>query len=351
MIKSSKNYYEILGVTPDVELSQLKAVYRRLVRKYHPDINPDGELIFKDITEAYEVLSDEKQRKQYDMINGFFKSSKAAENPQNTYRKSFKKSTCSNSDLKNGYKKEPEIKYKKTQRVEKVFTDIINDIIDGFSQSTRKKKAPNPPKSQKGTDIYADVTVTLKESVSGTHKIVNVVHTEVCEQCAGRKFINGSKCPKCDGKGEITKHQKINVTIPAHVKDGSKLRLSGEGKKGVNGGKNGDLYLKIKIAPDSLFKIDGNDLLCEVEISPFEAVLGGDIKVPSLEDSVVLKLPPCTRSGQIFRISSKGLKKNNLVGDIIVTVKIQIPEKISDEEIKLYKTLQELAGGNLRDSK
>ena len=182
MIKSSKNYYEILGVTPDVELSQLKAVYRRLVRKYHPDINPDGELIFKDITEAYEVLSDEKQRKQYDMINGFFKSSKAAENPQNTYRKSFKKSTCSNSDLKNGYKKEPEIKYKKTQRVEKVFTDIINDIIDGFSQSTRKKKAPNPPKSQKGTDIYADVTVTLKESVSGTHKIVNVVHTEVCEQ-------------------------------------------------------------------------------------------------------------------------------------------------------------------------
>ena len=105
------------------------------------------------------------------------------------------------------------------------------------------------------------------------------------------------------------------------------------------------------IAPDSLFKIDGNDLLCEVEISPFEAVLGGDIKVPSLEDSVVLKLPPCTRSGQIFRISSKGLKKNNLVGDIIVTVKIQIPEKISDEEIKLYKTLQELAGGNLRDSK
>ena len=93
MIKSSKNYYEILGVTPDVELSQLKAVYRRLVRKYHPDINPDGELIFKDITEAYEVLSDEKQRKQYDMINGFFKSSKAAENPQNTYRKSFKSSS------------------------------------------------------------------------------------------------------------------------------------------------------------------------------------------------------------------------------------------------------------------
>lgn len=351
MIKSSKNYYEILGVTPDVELSQLKAVYRRLVRKYHPDINPDGELIFKDITEAYEVLSDEKQRKQYDMINGFFKSSKAAENPQSTYRKSFKKSAASNSDLKNDYKTENEIKYKKTQRDEKVFTDIINDIIDGFSQSTRRKKSANPPKAQKGADIYADVVVTLRESVSGTHKIVNVVHTEVCEQCAGRKFINGSKCPKCGGKGEITRHQKINVTIPAHVKDGSKLRLSGEGKKGVNGGKNGDLYLKVQIAPDSLFKIDGNDLLCEIEISPYEAVLGGDINVPSLDGSVALKLPPCTRSGQTFRISSKGLKKNNLVGDIIVTVKIQIPDKISDEEIKLYKKLHELAGENLRDSK
>ena len=109
--------------------------------------------------------------------------------------------------------------------------------------------------------------------------------------------------------------------------------------------------MKVQIAPDSLFKIDGNDLLCEIEISPYEAVLGGDINVPSLDGSVALKLPPCTRSGQTLRISSKGLKKNNLVGDIIVTVKIQIPEKISDEEIKLYKKLHELAGENLRDSK
>ena len=350
MIKSSKNYYEILGVTPDVEISELKSIYRRLVRKYHPDINPDGELSFKDITEAYETLSDEKQRHQYDMINGFFKTSKTTENFHSAYRKSFKKGETAERVSPKNNSDTSDIKYKKTQRNEKVFTDIINDIIDGFSQTSKRKQSANPSKVKHGVDIYADVTITLKESVVGTKKIVNLMHTETCSHCGGRKFINGSKCSECGGKGEISKHQKINVTIPAHVKNGAKLRLSGEGKKGQNGGKNGDLYLKIIIAPDSSFKIDGNDLLCEVLISPSEAVLGGDINIPSLEGSVVLKLPPFTKSGQVFRISSNGLKKNNLVGDIIVTVKIQIPDKLTDEEINLYKKLQSLAGENSRGS-
>ncbi len=120
------------------------------------------------------------------------------------------------------------------------------------------------------------------------------------------------------------------------------------GKKGINGGKNGDLFLKITVEPDSLFKVDGNDLLVEIPISPFEAVLGGDIAVPSLEGSYILTLPENTKSGQVFRISSKGLQKNNLVGDIIVTVRIQIPDKISDEEVELYKKLRNLSGETLR---
>lgn len=357
MLKSSKNYYEILGVTPDVDSVELKTVYRRLVRKFHPDINPGGEVKFKDITEAYETLCDEKLRKRYDTLNGFFKTSKAAENPQETYRNSYKKNT--DAQPKDTFektnqketKKESEIKYKKAVKDEKLLTDVINDIIDGFSQAAKKKKTPpKSPKPLKGGDITTDVTITLKESVCGTHKIVNIVHTKVCEHCCGRKFINETKCHVCGGSGEVTTHQKINVTIPPHVKNGAKLRLAGEGKKGSNGGKNGDLYLKITVAPDSTFKVDGINLLCEVPISPCEAVLGGDIEIPSFSGSVVLSLPENTKSGQKFRIASKGLKKNNLVGDIIISVVIQIPDKITDDEIKLYKKLRELSGASLREN-
>lgn len=347
MIKNGKNYYEILGVTPDVELSELKSVYRRMVRKYHPDINPDGEAVFKSMTEAYETLSDDKLRKQYDTLNGFFKTSETTENPQNTYRKSFKNSAPQPEENPEKTVEQPEIKFKNKKCEEKPFTEIINDIIDGFSQAARPK-APKPPKSKKGEDIITDVTITLKESILGVHKLVNVVHTERCKKCGGRKFINGTKCQKCGGKGEITHHQKINVTIPPHIKDGAKLRLAGEGKRGQNGGKNGDLYLKITIAPDSSFSKCGNDLLSEVLISPSEAVLGGRIKVPALDGFTTLQLPPHTKSGQVFRISSKELNKNNLVGDIIVTVKIQIPDKLTDEEIRLYKKLAELSEESLR---
>lgn len=347
MLKNAKNYYDILGVTPDVEMPELKSVYRRLVRKYHPDINPAGEERFRDITEAYQTLSNENLRKKYDTLNGFFKStyhSKTTESMGETYRKSF-----SNTDnVKSAHEKVDRQKTDKKKVDENTFTEKLNKFIDGFSKPAKKKKVP--PKAEKGGDIYVDVALTLRESITGTHKIVNVVNTKSCEHCRGRKFINNSKCPVCNGVGEISEHQKIDVTIPANVKNGAKLRLTGEGKKGVNGGKNGDLYLKITITPDSFFKVDGNDLLVEIPISPFEAILGGDITVPSLDGAYTLTIPQYTKSGQVFRISSKGLRHNNLVGDIIVTVKIQIPDKISNEELELYKKLRTLSGESIRKS-
>ena len=350
MLKSHKNYYEILGVTPDIELFQLKSIYRRLVRKYHPDVNPDGETFFKDITEAYEVLSDEKLKKQYDTINGFFKSSKKADHSEEVYRKTFRKATEPSFEKKDSAQKSQTENINESKKIhnEKPFTDVINDIIDGFSQKNKKTSKNKKPESKKGADIYADVRISLKESITGTHKLVNIITTSICPKCGGRKFINGAKCPECSGKGEITQHQKINVTIPANIKNSSKLRLPGEGKKGMYGGKNGDLYLKITIEPDSFFKVDGIDLLCEVPISPYEAVLGGDIKIPSFNSEVTLTLPKFTKAGQVFRISGAGLKKNNLVGDIIVTVKIQIPDSISEKEIVLYKALKDISGASLR---
>ncbi len=361
MAKSAKNYYEILGVTPDVETVELKKVYRRLVRKFHPDINPNGELRFKDIMEAYETLSDDKLRSRYDTINGFFKKAKPTENTEYVVRKNAQKNdefersktaSAKQDSVKTEEKKEKEpVKEKpkatQTRSDDAIWVEIINDLIDGFSQIS-KRKPTNAPKPIKGDDIYTDVVISLRESISGVHKVINVVHTESCPRCRGHKFMNDTNCSNCGGKGEVTTHQKIDVKIPENIKDGAKLRLAGEGKKGLYGGKNGDLFLKISVTPDSTFKVDGADLLCEVPISPFEAVLGGDIKIPAINGEVTLNVPKNTKSGQVFRISSKGLKKNGLVGDIIVTVKIQIPDKISDEEIILYEKLRDCSGSSLR---
>lgn len=412
VIKNSKNYYEILGVTPDIEIFELKTVYRRLVRQYHPDINPGSEKLFKDLTEAYETLSDAQLRKQYDMVNGFFKSAhykarnakmperpdasdkksksndesapkvkpspetKTESNPERNAESSPNFGTKSKSEtqgetFKETFHEKPEmskndgaegfvhkefkhsdgaVKFENFKpRNNRHFSNFLSDIMDGIS-GIAKKTAPKPPDPKKGEDIFADITIPLKDAVTGTHRIVNIMHTEVCPNCNGRKFINGAKCTACDGKGEMSKHQKINVTIPAHIKNGSKLRIAGEGNRGYYGGKNGDLYLNITILPHANFRFDGLDVLFVVPITTFEAALGGEISVPALEGDVVLKLPPATQSGQVFRISSKGLKKNNKIGDIIITVRIQIPKKLSDEELELYRRLKKVSSENLREN-
>ena len=353
MLKSSKNYYEILGVTPDIEDTELKSVYRRLVRKYHPDINPDGELKFKDILEAYETLCDEKRRKQYDILNGFFKSTGSTSSDKSEpYRKSYR--TNSNSYKKDSFEKSQENKTtdkpfkheEKKIKDDKNFTDLINEIIDGFSQQpkNKKKSTPKPPTPKNGEDIYADVVITLKESINGTHKTVNVLQTEVCTHCKGRKFINGSKCTHCGGSGEVITRQRINVTIPKNIKNGTKLRLAGEGKKGKNGGKNGNLYVIVHVEKNDELKIEDGIVKYTAEITPYTAILGGNISVPTLWGEAVIKIPPLTKANQSFKLVDVGVlnEKTNKKGDEIVKILIQIPTKITDEEMELYKKLNEL---------
>lgn len=369
VIKSNKNFYEILGVTPDVELSELKSVYRRLVRKYHPDINPGSEERFKALTNAYETLSDDKLRHQYDILNGIFRSTNKKTEPkykpeensktasanedrniEEIYRKTFHKKFDTTSETQKASQSKTGGAKEKFEKAEKVFTNVINDILDGISATSAKKKSEKLHDSKKGDDISTDISISLKESITGTCRVVNIMQAKVCPKCAGRKFINDAKCPECGGKGETARLQKINVSVPPHVKNGARLRISGEGKPGINGGKNGDLYLNVTIAKDKNFRIEGNDIYCEVPITPYEAALGGDIKIPSLEGDVVLKLPPSVLSGQIFRLSSAGLKKNNKIGDIIITVRIQIQKNLTVEELELYRKLKDLSVENIRES-
>ena len=198
-------------------------------------------------------------------------------------------------------------------------------------------------------ECKVDKPIKVFEAVTGVTKTVNMLQTQICPKCGGRKFVNGAQCSHCKGKGETSTYKRFSVKIPAGIKDKSKIRLAEEGEKGLNGGRNGDLYLIIHVREPKNYKTDGLNILKTIAITPYEAVLGGNVTVPTLRGNVSLKITPQTRNGQKIRLSGCGIEQNNKVGDMIVTVEIQIPKNLTDEEIRLYKRLQEISGENIRE--
>ena len=370
-MKCKKNYYDILGVTPDSDNDEVKSSYRKLARKYHPDVNRDfnSAEMFKDVLEAYKTLSDETKRKTYDMVNGFYKNPKydysrkysSQDGDAQETKKDLKNDTFETSKNKENVKEnksasdieENNEKFKhRTEKFDdysaKFFKNRINSILDDIAKSHAEKKVNKEPKN--GDDIRTEIKIPFSEAVSGTERVLNIMHKEVCPHCNGRKFINGAKCQECDGLGVYEEKRKITVKIPAGVKNNSKLRLLGEGNPGFNGGKNGNLYINIIVEPDERMKIEDNNILYTLPITPFEAVLGAEIEIPSPQCNIKFSLPPMTSSGQQFRISKKGLKTNGNFGDMIITVEIQLPKELSGDEINLYTKLKKMSKCNLRDS-
>lgn len=340
MIKR-KNYYDILGVTPNSDAVEIKTAYRKLARKFHPDVNPESVELFKDISEAYDVLSHTEKRKQYDVLNGFFRTEKtktSSQQAQQQYR--YKYSSQENKYKKEDYNTRP-------KRNKKDFSEKINEIFEEFKKSSKSEEKLSPIK---GEDINADISISISEAVKGVSRTVNIMHTVQCPHCRGRKFINGSKCSVCFGKGEVSDHKRITVKIPKNIKDGAKLRIPNEGNPGKYGGKNGDLFIHIKIEGNSRIKYNGTDVLYNIPITPYEAVLGGYIVIPTFEGNVSLKIPANTNNGQKFRLSGQGLVQNGKIGDMIVTVHIEIPCSLSDDEIKLYEKLKKLSHHNIREN-
>ena len=277
----TKDYYKILNISETSTLEEIKLAYRKLARKWHPDVaGNSSEVIskFKDINEAYETLSNSVRKADYDRARKFYSySSVGAGAKSNEY-----KETSSVNKENSAYKKtEP----KQTYHTKDGFKFSWEDFF--FKAQKQEKSLP-----QKGKDIYSDVEISVFEALGGATKVINMLQTNLCPKCQGRRFVNGSECPFCKGKGETSTYKRFNVRIPAGIKDKSKIRLAGEGEKGKNGGANGDLYLIIHIREPKGYQTEGLNILKTVPITPFEAVLGANITIPTLTGNVSLKIAP-----------------------------------------------------------
>ena len=328
----SKDYYKILGIAEFETAENIKTAYRKLARKWHPDIagnTPDVMLKFKEINEAYEVLSNQVKKAEYDKARRFYNYAHESS--------SYQKDTTS-------YEKTTSNPQKDTNKFKFNWEEFLGKKC---RDNAFKQQAPKAPK--RGDDINSDIEITVFEAVNGVTKVINMLQTQVCKKCNGKKFVNGSKCSDCNGKGEFTNYKKFTVKIPAGIKNGSKIRLAGEGNKGVNGGHNGDLYLTIHVLEPNDYKTVGLDTFKTVYVSPFEAVLGTNLKLSTINGNINLKIPPYTQNGQKIRLAECGIVQNEKVGDMIITVEIRIPKNLSKEELDLYKKLSEISSVNIRE--
>ena len=361
------NYYEILGVTPDSEQAEIKSAYRSMARKFHPDVAPECLEKFKAINEAYETLSNEKKRMQYNMLFGFYKKG----NSRDTLSNAKDEINVERDSVKSSQSKTDRQKKKEEARESKFTSGVASGVKRGSEKQEHSERIYNNTESQditkndksffeglfstttkseksqvkKGADLTAEVVLTIVEAKNGVSKVVNILHSEQCPKCKGRKFINGARCVDCAGSGEKICQRKLTVKIPAGVKHEAKLRLKGEGDMGKHGGENGDLFIVVKIENNENMRFEGQKLFYDSFIEPWEAVLGTSISLTTVEGNILLKIPPKTKSGQKFRIQYSGA---NGVREVFVTVHIEIPSYLSDDEIRLYEKLKKLSSTSIR---
>lgn len=339
-----KDYYEILGVKREASEAEIKSAYRKLARKYHPDVNKtkEAEQKFKDINEAYEVLSDKEKRQRYDSLGANWQEGAAFTPPPGFERYSF------NFNQGGGAQS---FGFEDLGGFSDFFSSLFGDLMSGQARPTGQRQksrtfhegfdfgqAPRqaPQTKAENLDITHTINVSAKELFDKKSVLVRFKVMDKCPYCSrGSGF-----CPHCGGTGIVSEQKSVNVKLPLEVKEGQKIRLKGEGKTD-NRGNKGDLYLKINFK-DSEYQIDGVNLTKDVEVTPSQAVLGCKKDIKTLHGNISIKVPAGTSSGTL-RLKSLGLpKKDGGYGDLNAKIKIVIPKKLSDKEIELYKKLADI---------
>ena len=352
-----RDFYEVLGVQRGATDDEIKKAYRKLAKKYHPDLNPDdnsAEAKFKEVSEAYEILSDKEKRSRYDQFGH------AGVDPNFGAG-----GGAGGFGGFGGFD----------------VGDIFGDIFGGFGGfgGSRSSARRGP---QRGSNVSAEVTVSFEEAAFGCEKEINLYRIETCPDCSGSGAKAGTEvttcsvcggrgqvtttqrtilgnmqtvttcsacggkgkiakepCPKCAGKGRVKKGRKIKVKIPAGIDDGQTISLSGQGNAGEQGAPNGDLYVSVYVKPSQIFERNGFDVSYKMDISFAEAALGATVEVPTLDGKVKYEIPEGTQPGTVFRFKGKGIPylKRNGRGDQYIMVNVVVPKKLSNKQKELLK--------------
>jgi molecular chaperone DnaJ len=355
---SKRDYYEVLGVSRTVTEKDLKSSFRKLAMQYHPDKNPgdaSAEVKFKEINEAYQVLSDPQKRGAYDRFGHAAFQQGGGGGP--------------------GFGNE--------------FGDFMSDIFDTFFGDARQGggRGTRGPGRERGADMRYNLEITLEEAYNGRAETITIPSSLTCEVCSGSGAKAGSKprtcptcggagrvraaqgffsiertcpnchgrgeviddpCPNCGGAGRVTRERTLSVNVPAGVEDGTRIRLAGEGEAGLRGGPPGDLYIFLSVKPHSLFQRDGADLFCQVPISLVTAALGGEFTVPTLDGSdAKVKVPEGTQTGKQFRLRGKGMTvlRSRDMGDLYIQVMVETPQNLTRRQRELLLEFERESSG------
>jgi len=345
MAVANKDYYEVLGVKRGVSEEEIKKAYRKLARKFHPDLNPGDKAAedqFKQLQEAYDVLSDSENRKLYDQYGENWRAVKAGAGAPPPGWERAQQSTRGPSPGGFDFGDFDFSDFRSTGTAGAGGFDIFEEL---FGRGARG------PRSARGHDVEAELELSLEEAHRGGRRSLQMQGAEPCPTCQGTGLVDGKTCPTCGGSGQVLRPKTIEVNIPAGVRDGSTIRLAGQGGAGTSGSEPGDLYLHIRLRPHPIFTVKGDDLETELPIAPWEAVLGGNVEAPTIDGKVELKVPGGAKSGQRLRLRNQGLnKRKGGRGDEYVRLKIAVPQTVSPEERSLYEELKRVSRFNPRSS-
>ncbi|MGM9987907.1 MAG: molecular chaperone DnaJ [Bacillaceae bacterium] len=364
---SKRDYYEVLGLTKGASSDEIRKAYRKLAKKYHPDVSKEenAEEKFKEVAEAYEVLSDPQKKAQYDQFGhagaqgGFGGFGGGAGTGFDGFG----------------------------------FEDIFSSFFGGGGGGGRRRD-PNAPRQ--GSDLQYTMTIDFMDAVHGIEKEIEIPRDETCETCHGSgakpgtskttctqcngsgeinveqntpfgrivnrrtcNVCNGSgqmikeKCTTCNGSGHVRKRKKINVKVPAGIDDGQQIRISGQGEPGINGGPAGDLYIVFHVREHEFFERDGNDVYVELPLTFAQVTLGDEVEVPTVHGKVKLKIPAGTQTSTKFRLRGKGIQnvRGYGQGDQHVIVKVVTPTKVNDRQRELLKEFYDIMGEQVKDEK
>jgi DnaJ-class molecular chaperone len=331
-----KDYYKVLGVSKGASADDIKKAFRKLARKYHPDVNPGdkkAEEKFKEINEAYEVLSDPDKRRKYDTLGPNWQEQFGFQPGAGRRTYSYRGSPM-DFDSATG------------------FSDFFEALF-GRSSAAGSRTNRNDFRRRVGDNIEQPVEVTLQEAYLGGTRTFNIQSTEVCPLCRGTGEVAGKVCANCSGQGMLARNKRIQVKIPSGVDNGSRIRVAGEGQPGIGGGPRGDLFLVISVKSDSIYERKGDDLYADIDVDLVTAMLGGEVPVPAPDGRrLILTIPAETQNGRMFRLANKGMPRlrGDGNGNLFARVKVVLPMGLTGEERKLFEQLARSRGAEVHST-